>query len=109
MKIHVEIYLASRILAQNNPTFSTRELLDFIYREFRDDRSGIKTHLSAVCIANAPLNHSNGYNYLWRLSPGELRPFRPGHDLPHPDRRGAPTQPQRADVPAKYLHLLRPE
>ena len=109
MKIHVEIFIASRLLAQNRPTFFPQELIAFIQREFGDERVDLSAHVSGACVANAPQNHPNVYNYLWRLSPGELRPFHPGQDLPHPDRRNAPTQPQRVDVPAKYWHLLKPE
>ncbi|HNS38357.1 MAG TPA: hypothetical protein PKM01_11275 [Anaerolineaceae bacterium] len=109
MKIHVEIYIAARLLAQNHPTFSPQDLINFIQREFGDERPGVRTHATAVCIANAPLHHPNSYNYLWRVSHGEMHLFQPSQDLPHPDRVNAPTQPQRADMPAKYLHLLRPE
>lgn len=109
MKIHVEIFVASRILANNRPSFSTDDLLRFIEKEFGDTRSGVRTHATAVCIANAHLNHPTGYNYLWRTGHAELRLFRPGIDLPNPDRVRDRTQPRREDVPEKYQYLLENE
>jgi hypothetical protein len=109
MKIHVEIFIASRILGRNKPSFSVGELLGFTQKEFRDTRSGVGTHVSAVCVANAPLNHPTGYNYLWRVERDELRPFRPGADHPDPERVNYPTQPQTDDVPEKYRYLLTDE
>jgi hypothetical protein len=107
MKIQVEVFIGSRILGKNQPSFSTEDLLRFIQREFGDSRPGVTTHATAVCIANAPLNHPTGYNYLWRLGYGDLRPFRPGFDKPNPERDTHQTQPKIEDVPEKYRYLLQ--
>jgi hypothetical protein len=56
-------------------------------------------------VANASLNHPSGDYYLWRLSAGEFRPFRPGLDQPHPDQPNARTQPERKHLPSEYRHL----
>jgi hypothetical protein len=93
----------------NTLSFSTDDLLQFVKKEFGDTRPGVMSHASAVCIANAPLNHPNGYNYLWRTGHAELRLFRPGIDIPNPDRGKDQTQPRREDVPEKYRYLLNIE
>lgn len=107
MKIHVEVFIASRILGRNQTSFSTEDLIRFIQKEFGDSRPGVTTHVSAVCIANAPLNHAIGYNYLWRLDHGNLRAFQPDVDIPKLERRNHQTQPEAKDVPEKYHYLLK--
>ena len=109
MKIHVGIFIASRILGRNRPIFSPQDIVNFISKEFNDDRPGIKTHVNATCVANTALNHPIGYNYLWRIGHGEYRPFRPDSDQPKPERAKHRTQPNREDVPEKYRFLLSPE
>jgi hypothetical protein len=109
MKIHVEIYIGSRILGKNQPSFSTEDLIRFIQKEFGDNRPGVTTHASAVCVANAPLNHPAGYNYLWRLGRSDLRPFRSGSDKPNPERANYRSQPEILDMPEKYRYLLQGE
>jgi hypothetical protein len=107
MKIHVEIFIVSRILGKDRTSFSTEDLIDFIHKEFNDFRPGVTTHATSVCIANAPLNHAIGYNYLWRLGHGDLRQFLPGYDIPSTERANHQTQPKVEDVPEKYRYLLR--
>ena len=106
MKIHVEIFIASRILGKNQPSFSPEDLIKFIEKEFGDSRPGVRTHATAVCVANAHLNHALGYNYLWRSGHADLRPFRPGIDIPDPEREKHQTQPKIEDVPEKYRRIL---
>lgn len=109
MKIHVEVFIAAQILGKNQSVFSPQDLMGFIRREFKDERHGINTHVTAASVANAPLNHANGYNYLWRLYQGEYRPFRQGQDLPKSERQNDRSQPLPVDVPEKYYYLLRKE
>ena len=109
MKIHVEVFLASRILEQSQTTFSPTDMRKFIYKEFGDERNGIMTHLTAACVANAPLNHPSIYNYLWHLRQGEYRTFRPGYDPIKQEKRNGRTQPDQDDVPEKYRYLLKAE
>ena len=106
MKIHVEVFIGSRILGKNQQLFSPGDLLQLIHSEFKDNRPGVSTHVSAACVANAPLNHPNAYNYLWRDDYGKLRSFRAGLDLPIPERANFRTEPNIEDVPEKYRYLL---
>lgn len=109
MEIHVEVFIASKILGKNQPKFSKNDLMRFIHNEFKDDRPGITTHISSSCVANAPLNHASGYNYLWRENTGEYRCFHPGNDLPKPERVNDRYQPLRENVPEEYRYLLLKE
>lgn len=106
MKIHVEVYIASRVLDQRQGTFSPQEIEKFIQTEFKDFRSGVKTHISSECVANAPLNHMLGHNYLWRTEYGTLRAYRPGMDRPNKGREMSIDHPRREDMPETYLSLL---
>lgn len=106
MKIHVEVFIASRILGQRQGTFTPEELKKFILTEFNDSRSGVQTHVTAECVANAPLNHALGHNYLWRTEHGILRVFKPGFDHPSRGREKSIDHPWREDMPEKYLYLL---
>lgn len=108
-KIHVEVFIASQLLSQERDTFSSDDLKDRIKREFNDERPGVSTHISAHCVANAPLNVAVGYNYLWRIQNNEFRTFRPSQDSPVPKRQLARVQPLAPDVPKKYHYLLRDE
>lgn len=107
VKIHVEIFIAAQMLEKQQGTFSVEELKRFIKREFNDERPGVSTHISAHCVANAPLNTAYGYNYLWRLGANELRSFHAGRDAPVAERFHCASQPEVADVPAKYRHLVQ--
>lgn len=105
MKIHVEIFVASRLLELQKGTFSAEELVTFIEERFKDTRHGVKTHASAVCVANSPLNFAIGHNYLWRIGRGTYRCFRPASDQPNQDRIAHNTQPEIEDVPKAYQYL----
>jgi hypothetical protein len=109
MKIHVEVFIASRVLEHMQGTFSPHDMVKFIREQFKDERHGIMTHITAACVANAPLNHPYLYNYLWHLRQGEYRSFRPGYDPLMPEKKNGRTQPEREDVPEKYQYLLRDE
>ncbi|MGC9467942.1 MAG: hypothetical protein ACP5HS_05085 [Anaerolineae bacterium] len=100
MKIHVEVYLAAQALADRQGTFTPKELRQEIARRFGDTRSGVQTHISAHCVANAPKNIGTPSNYLWRLPDGRLRPFDPTRDTPHPSRRNARHRPVGEDLPS---------
>lgn len=106
MKIHVEVYIASRILGQKQGTFSPHDIVNFIQTEFHDFRPGVQPHADSSCVANIPLNYPNGHNYLWRTERATLRVFRSEVDLPHPERKNCNDQPKREDFPARYLYLL---
>lgn len=107
IKIHVEVFIASQMLEKQQGTFTVEELKRFIKREFNDERPGVSTHISAHCVANAPLNTTPGYNYLWRLSANELRSYDAGRDTPVAERLDLAARPEVADVPTKYRHLMR--
>jgi len=105
-RMHVEVFIAARLLAQRTDTFSVAALRREVEVKFGDTRSGVTTHISAHCVANAPKNAATVYNYLWRLPSGELRPFDSRRDHPHPSRVDARTVPDRRDVPVAYHYLL---
>ena len=102
--IHVEIWIASRILSEETEFFTKKELMVCIEREFGDIRSGISTHISSCCVANKPSNHPSNYNYLYWISRGEYRIYRDG-DYTHPDKISWPNQPLLKGIPIKYRYL----
>lgn len=106
IKIHVEIFIASRILYQKQEIFTAQDIIDFIDHEFGDTRPGIQTHATAACVANAPANFPTAYNYLWRLDHNQYRPFQPGQDLPSSGKENGKTQPKIEDIPEKYRYLI---
>lgn len=106
MKIHVEVFIASRILGQRQGAFAPQDVEKFIHTEFNDYRSGVNTHINAVCVANAPLNHPTAYNYLWREEHATFRVFKPGFDHPSRGREKSIDHPWQEDMPEKYLYLL---
>ncbi len=106
MNIHVEIFIASRILGQNQGTFTPLEIRKFIKKEFNDTQEGIKTQTASMCVANSPLNFNSGFNFLWREKHGVYRVFKPGFDLPFVGRENDPFQPKWEDVPVKYQYFL---
>ncbi len=106
-KIHVEVFIASQVLEQQQGIFTSADLKHFIKHEFDDERPGIATHISAHCVANAPLNTAHGYNYLWRLSDSKMRTFRSGCDTPIMERLALSSEPEIADLPTNFQYLLR--
>jgi len=106
VKIHVEVFLAAQMLGRDQGTFTPEELRKEIERRFDDTRPGVRTHISAHCVANAPKNAAVVSNYLWRLPEGQLRPFDKAKDRPHPSREEARTSPDRRDIPVMYERLL---
>ena len=106
MKIHVEIYLASLLLARERNTFTRRDIIDRVEAEFGDSRPGVGTHASAHTVANARKNTQVVYNYLWRVCRGNYRCYDPSRDVPHPSRRDSASRPSARDVPWKYFYLI---
>ena len=104
--IHVEIWIASRLISKVKEIFTKKELMAFIGEEFGDIRSGISTHISSCCVANKPSNHPRNYNYLYWVSYGEYRIYREG-DYTHPDKVDWPSQPLLEDVPVQYSYLIK--
>ncbi len=109
MTIHVEVYLASRMLGRQHGDFARSELIERVRREFGDNRPGVSTYATAHAVANAPKNTTVVYNYLWRLDLGRYRCFDPARDRPHPTRIDARHQPRRVDVPHMYRNYLADE
>lgn len=99
MRIHVEVYLAARALAEHQESFSSEELQCEIGQRFGDTRPAVLANIAAICVANVPRSGGTVSNYLWRLPDGRLRPFDPDHDLPDPTRLDARTAPDPADLP----------
>jgi len=104
--IHVEIWIASRLLSEEREFFAKKELIEFIREEFGDMRPGISIHISSCCVANKPSNHPRNYNYLYWVSYGKYRIYREG-DYVHPDKIGWPSQPFMEDIPVRYRYLIK--
>jgi len=106
LKVHVEIYIASRLLGKGGASFSIRDLTDKVSSEFQDHRQLVRILCSSSsCVAN---RYTSGtpYNYLWAEEDGRLRCFDPERDQPHRLRVGRPTHPKIEDMPREYLDLL---
>jgi len=106
VKIHVAVYLASRMLAGKKKTFTAKELIDRVRQEFDDWRPGVTFYVTSHAVANAKKATGVVYNYLWRTRYGIYRCFDPERDVPHPSRRDAATEPDAVDVPLEYCYLL---
>jgi hypothetical protein len=109
MKIHAEMYLAAHLLEREQGTFSAKELVERVEREFGDTRAGVQAHATSHCVANKPLHTQYINNYLWHLDRGQYRCFDPSHDTPHLDRIGGRDHPPLEDVPLEYRRLLPSE
>jgi len=105
-KIHIEVFVASRLLARRQGTFTAEELRQEIERLFGDTRPGVNTHISAHCVANAPRNAPTVYNYLWRLDQGPSRVFDASRDRSHLSQLDAACFPRQKDVPLAYRHVV---
>ena len=103
--IHVEIWIASRLLSEKNEIFSKKELTVIIKEIFDDTRPGISTHISSCCVANKPSNHPRNYNYLFWLSKGKYKIYIKGNYL-HPDKKSSQNKPNYEDVPCQFRYLL---
>jgi len=103
--IHVEIWIASRLLSEKNEIFSKKELTATIKRIFDDTRPGISTHISSCCVANKPSNHPRNYNYLFWVSKGKYKIYIKG-DYLHPDKKSSQSNPIYEDVPRQFRYLL---
>jgi hypothetical protein len=106
VKIHVEVFVASRLLSRSRDTFTGQDLRVEIQRLFGDTRPGVDTHISAHCVANAPKNAGTVHNYIWRLDHSLFRLFQRATDIPHASRMNADHLPHVEDVPRQYRHLL---
>jgi len=60
--IHVEVWIASRLLSEEKKIFSKKQLNEVIRRIFNDTRSGISTHISSCCVA---VNGREKLSHLW--------------------------------------------
>lgn len=103
--IHVEIWVASRLLAEEKNIFSKKELIELIENLFNDFRHGISTHISSCCVANKHSNHPKNYNYLIWVSKGNYKIIREG-DYTHPDKIGCQIHPRIEDIPHQFRYLL---
>jgi hypothetical protein len=104
MKIHVEVWIASRVLGADGQTFSKDALLAFIGEKLGDRRSGVSTHISSYAVASVKANPGK-YRYLTVLGRGLYRVYRVG-DPTHPSKVDAPLQPDRDDLPEDYRYLF---
>jgi len=103
--IHVEIWIASRLLSEKKNVFSKKELTELIENLFNDYRHGISTYISSSCVANKPSNHPKNYNYLIWVSKGNYKIFREGDHI-HQDKIGCQIYPRIEDMPHQFRYLL---
>jgi hypothetical protein len=108
IKVADECWVALAALSKGDPAragFSRREILEQIRSEgaYPELRPGVQIHIQQHNVANSPPNAAR-YRMFYKLADGTYRLFRPG-DSYHPSR-GGKTQPNRADLPAKYHGLL---
>jgi hypothetical protein len=103
--IHVEVWIASKLLSMKKELFTKQELLEIIQTEFDDFRQGVSTHISSVCVANKRPNHPKNYNYIYSVSWGVYRMLNNADDI-HNKRLGSPSQPDLEDIPEHYRYLF---
>ena len=109
IRIADEVWIAAALLHREHPQavdFSLKEMEARLVRErlTDDKRLGVYPHLSVHCVANRPPDRGR-YRMLFETGPSRRRLFRPG-DPYHPKREGGKIVPDRAEIPAKYHHLL---
>ncbi len=106
IKIHVELFIASRLLAQESEVFTADELIAKAREQFGDRRRGVEILAKGPwLVANRPAS-GTAYNYLLRIEHAKLRCFDPSQDFAYPTRVRRPYQPQIGDVPESYRDLL---
>ena len=87
--------------------FETRRILDTVVeqRACSAKTHTIKSNIARYCVASGPAGEGN-HRKLHRVRRGVYRLYRPG-DPYTPGKGGGPAAPGRADLPAKYEHLLK--
>jgi len=106
IKIHVEIWVASRLLGEERHTFSASDLVARVLEEFGDKRPSVATYAYGSALrADAPAR-GVVYNYLYRKERGVLQCFDPDVHRPHQSRSERPWHPALGDVPRRYRLLL---
>lgn len=103
-KVHVVVWIGSRVLSRNSESFSKQDLLAWARAHYGDERPGLSTHISSYCVASSEAN-PGAYRYLTRVGRGRYRPYRDGDEV-HPSKTQAPTCPEAYDVPPEFVTLL---
>jgi hypothetical protein len=103
------VWVATALLHREHP-----DRVDFTAQEIKERakqeniygllRPGVFVHASQQCVANRKPNPGR-YRMLFATERGRRRLFRPG-DPYHPERRGAKTVPNKANLPPEYQHLI---
>ncbi len=109
MTIADSIWIATALLHRGNttaPDFSVHEIIDKVTGErlIPAYRPGLPVYVSKHCVANKPPNPVRD-RILVETARGRRRLFREGDPF-HPNRQGAKTCPNRAELPAEYQALL---
>ena len=104
LSIHVEVWIASRLLGTEKNVFSKKELMEKIFLEFQDRRPGISTHITSYCVASTKADPA-GFMYLTRVGRGLYKIFEEG-DPVHSTKMNAPLHPSIDSIPEKYKNLL---
>jgi len=106
--MQVEVFVASRLLGEQQEVFTREELYRKVHELFGDERPGLAGVIhSSRLVANRPINAPYIHNYLWLLDNGSLRCFDPAKDHPVRSRTRAPVEPSIREVPPEYAYLLR--
>jgi hypothetical protein len=104
-----ETWVALALLHREYPgreDFTITEIVERAKRESLTEslRPGVRVHATLHCVANLPPNPGR-YRMLYATGKHTRRLYRPG-DSYHPQREGARTLPNEADLPEPYRKLL---
>lgn len=103
--IHIEVWIASKLLSQKSKTFSKTDLVNKIKELFNDTRSGISTHISSYCVASTKADPGGAFRYLTRVSRDQYCLFKAGDEV-HESKKDAPLNPDGYDIPPQYQFLF---
>lgn len=109
IKVADEIWLATSLLHQENPSREDFSVSEIVQRAIKEKlaggyRPGLQIHASNHCVATKPPNPAR-HRMLSETGRGRRRLFREG-DRFHRDRKEGKTHPATEDVPPKYRYLV---
>lgn len=105
-----QVWIALALLLKEHPerkVFSRQEIMEKVLQEFGQVHAPatISAHISGHCVASKPPSPER-HRMLTRESRGTYHLFRPGEEIPHPERRDGKIMPSAEEIPSKYLYLL---
>lgn len=104
------MWIGCALLHTENPnrtSFSTREIVDRIYKEniYGRLRPGIQIHVSLHGVANVRPNPGR-YRILYLVDRGQYRLFKREKDDYHVYREGGKIRPEKTAIPDEYNYLV---